>query len=237
MRRRAVITSGATMSETASRIWTVIPALNEQDTLESVLRDVQAAGMRSLVVDDGSSDATGDIARKLASLWLRHERSQGYAAALASGMRMLAARDDVSWVVTLDADGQLDPRDAASVVRDADSGGAALAIGIRGRPPRLLERIAASLFRAAFGIRDPFCGMKAFRVDVLKRYLSYAGAHINLALPVKAVLSGERLHQAPVRLSSRAGGKSRFGSPRGQLKLARAIVGALLLGLEGASRR
>src|SRR5438876_10356662 len=98
------------MSEaSALGIWAVIPALNEQDTLEAVLREVQAAGMRSLVVDDGSTDATGAIAQRLASLWLRHERPRGYAAALASGMRLLAQREDLSWVVTLDADGQLDP--------------------------------------------------------------------------------------------------------------------------------
>jgi glycosyltransferase involved in cell wall biosynthesis len=211
--------------------WAVIPALNEQASVDAVLRGVAEAGMRSVVVDDGSTDRTGEIAKDLADVCLRHERPQGYAAALATGMRALAERSDVCWVVTLDADGQLDPHEAAATVRQAEAAGATVFIGRRARPPRLIERIAAPLFRRIFGIEDPFCGMKAFRADVLRRYLDYAGKHVNLALSVKAVRAGERLYQAPVELALRAAGRSSFGSPRGQLKLARALVATLFMGL------
>jgi glycosyltransferase involved in cell wall biosynthesis len=211
--------------------WAVIPALNEQQSLESVLRGVAEAGMHSIVVDDGSTDRTGEIARGLADVCLRHERARGYGLALAAGMHMLAERADVSWVVTLDADGQLDPREAAAAIRRAEAAGATVCIGRRARPPRLVERIAAPIFRHMFGIEDPFCGMKAFRADVLRRHLEYAGAHVNLALCVKAVRAGERLYQTPVQLALRVAGRSSFGGARGQLKLVRAVVATLFMGL------
>lgn len=226
------------MSEDYARhVWAVIPALNEQATLASVLEAARAQGLRTLVVDDGSTDDTSAIARRMADQHVRHEKPHGYAGALASGMVTLARRSDVSWVVTLDADGQLDPRDALALVRGAQHAGAAVAIGIRERPPRILERAAAAVCRAVFGIADPFCGVKAIRIDTLQRYKGYAGRNVNLALAVQAMLGGEELHQAPVRSAPRVAGASRFGSAAVNLRLVKAVLTVLLMRLRHGSRR
>jgi glycosyltransferase involved in cell wall biosynthesis len=217
------------MSE--ARVWAVIPALNEQASLAAVLEAARAEGLRTLVVDDGSTDDTPAIAGRLADHCLRHPQSRGYASALASGMVTLAWRDDVTWAVTLDADGQLDPRDAVALVRGAQQSGAAVAVGIRERPPRVLERIAAALCRTVFGIADPFCGVKAVRIDTLRRYRTYAGRNVNLALVVKALLGGDKLHQAPVRSAPRLDGASRFGSLGGNLRMIKALLTVLAMRL------
>lgn len=220
------------MSEAAARhVWAVIPALNEQASLAAVLEAARAEGLRTLVVDDGSTDDTSAIARRLADHCLRHAQPHGYAGALASGMVTLARRDDVAWAVTLDADGQLDPRDAVALVRGAEQSGAAVAVGIRDYPPRVLERVAASLCRAVFGIADPFCGVKAVRIDTLRRYRTYAGRNVNLALVVKALLGGDKLHQAPVRSAPRLDGASRFGSVAVNLRMIKALLTVLAMRL------
>jgi glycosyltransferase involved in cell wall biosynthesis len=225
------------MSEApAHQVWAVIPALNEQATLGCVLEAARAEGLRTLVVDDGSTDETSGIAGRLADECIRHAHPHGYAGALASGMVTLAKRSDVSWAVTLDADGQLEPRDAVALVRGAEQAGAAVAVGIRERPPRVLERVAAALCRAVFGIADPFCGVKAVRIDTLRRYKGYAGRNVNLALVVKALLGGDRLHQAPVRSAPRVAGASRFGSVGVNLRMIKAILIVLAMRLRPGSR-
>jgi len=226
------------MSEArAHQVWAVIPALNEQATLASVLEAARAQGLRTLVVDDGSTDDTSGIAKRLADECVRHAAPHGYAGALASGMVTLARRDDVAWAVTLDADGQLDPKDAAALVRGAEQAGAAVAVGIREYPPRLLERAGATLCRAVFGIADPFCGVKAVRIDTLRRYKGYAGRNVNLALVVQALLGGDKLHQAPVGSAPRVDGASRFGSLGVNLRMIKAILTVLAMRVRPGARR
>jgi glycosyltransferase involved in cell wall biosynthesis len=226
------------MSEApAHQVWAVIPALNEQATLASVLQAARAQGLRTLVVDDGSTDDTHGIASRLADECVRHAQPHGYAGAVASGMVTLARRSDVSWAVTLDADGQLDPRDAVALVRGAEQAGAAVAVGIREHPPRILERLAAAVCRAVFGIVDPFCGVKAVRIDIVRRYKNYAGRNVNLALVVKALLGGDKLHQAPVRSAPRVAGVSRFRATAINLRLIKAILIVLLMRLQHGVRR
>jgi glycosyltransferase involved in cell wall biosynthesis len=220
---------------TDSGVWALIPALNEEASLPTVLQAVRAAGMKSLVVDDGSTDRTGELASAQADLCVRHgvRQGRGYALALASGMKALAERGDVAWVVTLDADGQLSAADASALVAGARAAGATVAIGVRSSKPTLSERTAAVLYAMTFGIRDPFCGMKAFSIEVLRRHLGWAGRYVNLALPVRAVAAGAPLYQMPIALSLRLSGRSAFRSLRSQLRLFGAALAALTMGFRG----
>lgn len=224
---------------TPNAVWALIPALNEEASLPSVLDAVRATGMRSLVVDDGSIDATGELATARADVCVRHgvRQGRGYAMALATGMNALACRSDVDWVVTLDADGQLAAADAAALVEGARHAGATVAIGVRGPKPTIPERVASMLYSATFGIDDPFCGMKAFSIVVLRRHLRWAGRYINLALPVRAVAVGEPLFQMPISLHRRISGRSTFAGLRIQTRLLGAMVAALAMGLRGDGPR
>ena len=83
----------------------VVPALDAA-TLGAVLDNLRATlGIPVLVVDDGSSDATRDVARAHGVDVLRHERNRGKGAALRTGL-LEAARRGPDAVVTVDADGQ-----------------------------------------------------------------------------------------------------------------------------------
>src|SRR5207245_2828921 len=133
-----------------------------------------------------------------ADIVVRHPRNLGYAQALASGMRTAAAESACRWVVSLDADGQLDPADAVKLVQEAEKAGAALGIGVRPAPARASERFAAQVLGALVGVHDPLCGLKAYRVDLLRAFPSSYGRRVGMELAVRAVRSGYAMVQRPV---------------------------------------
>jgi glycosyltransferase involved in cell wall biosynthesis len=98
----------------------VMPAKNESGSLSSLIKKLLAVpGLKEIiVVDDGSTDGTGDIAEKLGAIVVRHPYSKGNGAAIKSGAR--AATGDV--ILFMDADGQHSPDDIHRLLQKLDSG-------------------------------------------------------------------------------------------------------------------
>jgi len=98
----------------------VIPAKNESGSVHSLIEQLLALpGLKEIiVVDDGSTDGTGDIAEKLGAIVVRHPYSKGNGAAIKSGAR--AATGDV--ILFMDADGQHSPDDIHRLLQKLDSG-------------------------------------------------------------------------------------------------------------------
>jgi len=90
----------------------IIPAYNEAEKISSVVSGVKAAQPESLivVVDDGSADATAELAVFAGAEVLRHKINRGQGAALKTGIDY-AFRRQVDAVVFFDADGQMEPSD------------------------------------------------------------------------------------------------------------------------------
>ena len=107
-----------------------IPANNEEKTIASVIVRAMKHVDRVFVCDDGSTDLTGEIARRLGAEVVRHDRNMGYGAAIAS---LFERAEDVGAdvVVTLDADGQHDPDDIPRLVEPILSGDADIVVGSR----------------------------------------------------------------------------------------------------------
>lgn len=93
----------------------VIPAHNEEQAIGDVLEQINAAELLGLteiiVVDDGSSDNTAEIAEQAGARVVRHPTNRGYGAALKTGIRAAGAR----FVLTMDADGQHRAEDVAKL--------------------------------------------------------------------------------------------------------------------------
>ncbi|MEU6088499.1 glycosyltransferase family 2 protein [Streptomyces sp. NPDC047085] len=103
----------------------VLPCLNEADALPWVLARIPA-GWRAVVVDNGSTDGSADVARALGAHVVREER-RGFGAACHAGL--LAATADV--VCFCDCDASLDPGQLVPFVDEVRSGGADLVLGRR----------------------------------------------------------------------------------------------------------
>jgi glycosyltransferase involved in cell wall biosynthesis len=108
----------------------VIAAYNEALAIEPVIRGLLPQVSEVVVVDDGSKDATADVARKAGAVVLRHPINRGQGAALQSGIKLALARG-AAIVVTFDADGQHVAADVPKLVAPVASGAADVALGSR----------------------------------------------------------------------------------------------------------
>ncbi|WP_276302473.1 glycosyltransferase family 2 protein [Halorussus lipolyticus] len=110
-----------------------IPAFEESATIGDVVRETSEYVDDVLVVDDGSSDDTAEVARDAGAIVVEHDRNQGYGGALRTAFRC-ADRWGIEDMVVLDADGQHDPADVPKLVEARRERDADLVIGSRFLP-------------------------------------------------------------------------------------------------------
>ena len=150
----------------------VIPALNEEANLPSVIQELRAAWpeARVLVVSDASADGTARVARELGAQAASLPFHLGYGGAVQTGIKY-GLRQRMRVVVTFDADGQHDPADVGPLVQavrdgaDVAIGSRALAAGsyrggIARRGGRALFGLLARLL-TGLQLTDPTSGLKA----------------------------------------------------------------------------
>jgi glycosyltransferase involved in cell wall biosynthesis len=199
----------------------VLPAYNEEDNLAEAVREAIAAAepvsrrQEIIVVDDGSHDATSELAAALSVMdsrvrLVRHEHNQGYGSAVRSGIA--AARMD--WVLLTDADLQFELGQLTEFVpHTAD---AQMVVGYRAkRNDPLIRRLNAGgwnalvhlLFRLP--VRDVDAAFKLIRRDALDGLdLISTGATIDTELLAKASARGTRIVELPVMHRPRVAGES-----------------------------
>ncbi len=163
------------------RIAVVLPVHNEAGVVGSVVaripRSIDGIPLTPLVVDDGSTDSTGAIARAAGALVLRHVTNLGVGAATRTGFA--AALDlGADLIVTMDADDQHDPSDIESLVRPAIDKKLDVVIGNRlihpeGMP---LSRIMANwllngitLLVYGGSVSDSQSGFKCLTADAVRK--------------------------------------------------------------------
>lgn len=187
----------------------VIPALNEAATIARVVAGASQFGL-PIVVDDGSDDETGALAAAAGATIVRHAVCQGYDAALNSGFARANAMG-CEYVITMDADDQHDPTVLKSFIQ-ALKDGADTVIGVRDHRQRAAEHIFAWAGALKWAIRDPLCGMKAYRMNVyreLGHFDSYNS--IGTELAIFAAKKGKKIAQIPVKTRERSD-EARFGN-------------------------
>ena len=113
----------------SNEVLVLIPAWNEAQRIGPVIRAVPS-GIPVMVVDDGSSDGTAEVARSIGAEVLTHEINQGKGGALKSGFRW-GLENGFSAVLTLDADGQHDPAEITKFIQAYRRAEADLIIGRR----------------------------------------------------------------------------------------------------------
>ncbi len=201
----------------------VVPVRNEAGNIAPLVAEIAAAleGRRFEViyVDDGSSDGTGaELTRLMAQHpWLRrvrHKQACGQSAAVYTGVN--AAIADIC--VTIDGDGQNDPKFIPALVRALEQGSprvgliAGQRVGRKTSGFKKLQSRVANAVRAAVlrdGTRDAGCGLKAFRRDVFLALPYFDGLHRFLPALVKR--EGYAIDYVDVVDRPRAAGLSKYG--------------------------
>ncbi len=112
------------------KVFCVIPAYNEEKTIEKVVREVKFYVDKVVVVDDGSVDQTSYLAQKSGAIVLRHLINRGQGAALETG-NQYALSKGADIIVHFDADGQFLAREILEVITPIKKGEAQIVFGSR----------------------------------------------------------------------------------------------------------
>lgn len=190
---------------------TAIPVYNEERHLDAVLSEVRRYSPEILVVNDGSSDRTGELlARQPAGLHvITHASNRGYGAALKSAFDY-AIDHEYDVLVTMDCDGQHEPARIPALLEAI--GTCAIASGSRylrdfrqnTLPPHDRQQINRTItldLNERFGLHltDAFCGFKAYRVEALRQLrITETGWGMPLHLWVQAACLGLRINEIGV---------------------------------------
>lgn len=221
---------GSVVNGDDTRVYVVVPAYNEAENLAELvpeiwrfLREIDPRGS-ILIVDDGSTDETRDVAKALTASvpcvqLERLPRNLGKAAALRRGFTV-AVDHGASVVVMMDADGQDDPSELSRLVEQVGTA-ADLVSGARtSRQDRFVKRSTSRLFnrvtRITSGIEatDFNSGFKAMSAPAASEVSSMLYGDLHRYISVIAYWLGYRVTEVPVNHRSRMHGTTKYGVSR-----------------------
>jgi len=194
----------------------VMPVYNERDTIEEILRRVEATGLAHeiIVVDDGSTDGTRELLEGMSPGRVRlllHDGNRGKGRALRTGFE--AVTGDL--VLIQDADLEYDPADYPALLAPIVDGVADVVIGSRflGGPHRVLyywhavgNRVVTTLSNmfTNLNLTDIECCYKVFRTDVLRQLTLRSNRFgIEPELVARVAKLGCRVYEVPVSYHGR----------------------------------
>jgi glycosyltransferase involved in cell wall biosynthesis len=205
----------------------VIPVLNEAAALPALLA-AMPPGYTAVVADNGSTDGSGDIARRAGAVVV-DQPVRGFGAACWAGLS--AAEPDDGVVCFMDGDGSLDPADLLSVAAPVLAGDADLVLGAR-RPTtagawpahaRLANRFLAFEIRRRTGrrLRDLGPMRAARRDDLLALGIEDRRFGWPLEMVLRASAAGWRIDEVAVPYAPRTGRSKVTGTVRGTVRTIR----------------
>jgi glycosyltransferase involved in cell wall biosynthesis len=215
------------------KIVVAIPCLNEERCIGSIVVKAKKFANSVVVIDDGSTDATAEIAAGAGAMVHQHGRNRGYGTAIRSALgkgRQLGA--DV--LVILDGDGQHDPGDIPKLVKPLLDGEADVVIGSRflgaaKKPPfyrRVGQRALTAITNAGSGqkISDSQSGFRAYSAKALKQLnLAENGMSVSSEMQFAISKAGLKVAEVPIDVSY-TGGAKRSPIGHGLSVLSRVLV-------------
>lgn len=205
------------VSENGLKTLIIIPAYNEEESLEATVKKLQAAvpHVDFIVVNDGSSDGTVQVCRKNGYPFLDLSTNLGLAGAFQAGLKY-AYRHHYDCVIQFDADGQHLPQYIPALEKAIASSD--IAIGSRfveGTKGTTLRMFGSAIIQAAIKlttgivIHDPTSGMRAFNARMIK----IMATNVNMGPEPDTVsylmrAAGANVTEVPVTMAAREAGES-----------------------------
>jgi len=198
------------------KISVIIPAYNEEAGIRRVLDRITEAGYHKdyeiIVVDDGSSDRTSDIARMYPVRVISHSTNKGYGAALKTGIR----KSKGDYIIIMDSDGQHDPVHIPEIAELLDD--YEMVIGTRDREShqvrtrqvgkRVIRWVGEYLVEQK--LPDYNSGYRGFDAGLIKRMLHMMpnGFSFSTTSTLAFLKEGYSIGTFPIRVEERVGRKS-----------------------------
>ena len=207
-------------------ICALVPAWNEDATIERVVTEVRPHVQAVVVVDDGSTDGTAARAERAGARVIRHQRNMGKGHALRTGIAAILT-EPFTHVLFLDGDLQHAPGDAPKLIAAARAPGVDVVLGERPftREAMPLSRyysntIGSAILSRFIGVTvgDSQSGYRLIATGVLRRItLTARGYEVETEMLIKLAGAGARIARVPVQLSYE-GAKSKLRPVRDTTK-------------------
>jgi len=231
-----------------------IPAWNEEANLPAVLDALRAElpAVDVLVVDDGSTDRTADVAREHGAEVLSLGSNQGLRFGIAAGYRY-ALEHGYAFCGRIDADGQHPPHELARLLQLVRGGACDVAVGSRfvsgegyeayRYRPSAARRLGTGVLRRAMALalRRPFGDATSGLYAVDAKALPYLGEPYTSRAPeveglIRLAEAGLRVEEVPVNMAERASGESKLRGSKA-VKLVLTVAGTIALAVLARRRR
>lgn len=196
----------------------VLPAYNEADTVGSVIERTREYVDEVVVVDDGSSDRTADVARDCGATVLEHVFNTGVGGAVRTGYQY-AIRHDYDFVLQVDADGQHDPAHIPRLFEKAEENDMVIAsryLNESFQNYSLVRKLGIQFFTAVVNtlgdvdITDVTSGFRVYRVSALAEILHRSDKHWAVEQTLEAAQRDQRIAEVSIEMPTRTEGQSQF---------------------------
>jgi len=208
------------------KTYALIPAYNEEKTIEKVVKKVKKMNLTPIVVDDFSSDNTYELAKRAGAIVLKHEKNKGKGEAIKTGLEFLK-KNDFDHVVLIDADMQYSPEEAIKLLTPLKEGKADFVVGYRNwKNIPFRHKLGNFVWRNSFNIlfgtkfKDTNCGFMALNKKAVKKIKNIGGGYIiENQLFVEALKNKLKIEQVPVSVN--------YKNKSGILRGVRVVLGVL----------
>ena len=221
----------------------IVPAYNEEKSIEAVIRELHAAepGLDVIVIDDGSADRTADVAAASGARVVRLPYNVGIGGAVQTGYQY-AVEHGFDLAVQVDADGQHDPLEIGHLIEPLLDDQADMVVGsrfapgggYRGTPLRrvgihLFATIVSLIVRAR--VTDTTSGFRAVNRKAIELFAAdYPQDYPEVEATVLLVRRGLRMMEVPVKMRVRETGSSSITTLRAGYYMIKVLL-ALFIGL------
>ena len=193
------------------QVCVILPFYNEEEVIEKVLRELIASNYQVVAIDDGSTDRSNEIARKMNCVLLKHPSNFGQGAALQTGISFARINPKIEYFVTFDSDGQHQVSDINHMLKPLVNGETDFVFGTRFQDDktkfpflkRIVLRAAIKYTQLSTGvaITDTHNGFRAFNKLAAKRInLNFSGMTHASEFVEKAGQSGLSIKEVPVHI-------------------------------------
>ena len=200
------------------RVVAIIPAYNEQESIVTTMTDLKlrAPWVDSIIIDDGSTDATAQICREHGYRFVSHAANLGLAGAFQTGMKY-AHREGYDYAIQFDADGQHDAASIRAMLDAALENDADIVIGSRfvtAEKPKSARMAGSALLQAIIRlttgqtVTDPTSGMRMYNARMIKVFaetFDFGPEPDTIAFLMR---KGAKLVQVQVDMHERVAGES-----------------------------
>lgn len=211
------------------KVGVLLPAYNEEKNIQIVIKEAKKhlPNSKIVVVDDGSTDKTFELARKMNVKVIRHEKNKGKGEALKTGFNYFLSEFPVDFLIVADADRQYRLEDAPKLLEVLKKQKADYVTGYRIPKDvpfanRFGNFIWRKLFNFFFGLKlkDSNCGFIGLNSNAIKKIKNIHGGYIiENSMLADAVRNNLKIQQVPVRV---------FYGKRKIIKYARMFFGVLI---------